>query len=388
MGKDAVFSSENQVVYIGIDVHKQSWNVHLRFPNLTLKRSNMEPSASGLRTLIDREYPGLEYRCVYEAGFTGFSTYRSLMAVGLETIVVNAADVPTSDKEHRMKSDPVDSEKLACSLSAGLLRGIAIPSVEQEGLRQLDRVYDQLVRQRTETKNHIRSFLDVNGIAVPRRKDPDDPRKGRMGAWGKEFIDWLSEVAVPSAAGRATLDLYVFQLSQHETALKRHRKVYDAALKEDAAAQTTMKHLKSIIGIGPITAATLYTELYDITRFDSFDQLCSYAGLIPTSRSSGQQSGHAQLTRRCNHRVRTRLIESAWVAITRDPSLLRLFPKESAGKKIPGQRQKAAIKVARKLLERVWIVWRRNAPWKQRAPEAAASAGPRSLRLRKVDKGQ
>lgn len=381
MSQHAVIPVENQVLYIGLDVHKQSWDVSIRRSNITVKQFGMRPSVQQLRSFLEKHYPGMEYRSVYEAGFTGFSTHRSLESVGISNIVVNAADVPTSDKDYRGKSDPVDSSKLAQALSAGLLSGIAVPTVEQEGLRNLDRIYDQLVGQRTTTKNQIRSFLATYSISVPRRLDPADERPGRMAAWGKEFVQWLAQVSLPSREAREALDLLLQSLACHERVIRAHARLLRAAVRRCGPVAKTAKLLQSIKGIGPISAATLSSELYDIGRFDSFDRLCSYVGLVPNARRSGQSEGRAVLTRRCNHRVRTRLIEAAWVAIRGDSALFALLPPEVPGVKVPGARQRAIVKVARKLLERIWIVWRRQTPWR---PAEATATTPTRVKLTKV----
>ena len=396
MHKDVVSQSDRQVLYLGIDVHKDSWNVSFRLPNYSLKSHTMPPSAASLRAHLDRNYPSMEYRSVYEAGFTGFSTHRSLESVGIENIVVHAADVPTSDKDKQGKSDAVDSKKLGHALSAGLLTPLSIPPVACEGLRSLDRLYDQLMKRRTQTKNYIRTLLFRCGVVVPDRLDPEDPRPGNMGNWSREFVAWLEAVELPSAGERLSLDLYLEELRSHNERLKQQRQAIKGLLDSDPAAGKIIGLLQSITGIGPLTARVLYCELYDIDRFNSFDQLCSYVGVVPLSRSSGTTSSQDRLTRRCNRRLRTRLVESAWVAVKHDPTMTAKFPVERAGKKSTIQRKKAIIKIARQLLLRVWTVWRRGAAWVPTRPgeeqtaagstEGRQTASGNRARLRKVER--
>ena len=73
---------------------------------------------------MNRHYPDGEYLAVYESGFSGFATYYALKEVGIDCIVINAADVPSSQYENVMKTDVIDSEKLARALKGGLLRPI------------------------------------------------------------------------------------------------------------------------------------------------------------------------------------------------------------------------------------------------------------------------
>ncbi|MDR9364430.1 MAG: hypothetical protein RI575_03750, partial [Balneolaceae bacterium] len=99
--------------YIGIDVHKKSWKIAIRFFGQELRHLSIDPDGEHLRRFVDKHYPGGRYVTVYEAGFTGFSTHRELEQQGFKNIVVHPADVPTTDKEKRRKSDKVDCRKLA-----------------------------------------------------------------------------------------------------------------------------------------------------------------------------------------------------------------------------------------------------------------------------------
>ena len=64
----------------------------------------------------------------------------------MECIVVNAADVPGTDKERRSKTDPVDVRKLAMHLAAGLLNPIYVPSEKLQKQRSLVRFRRKIVR--------------------------------------------------------------------------------------------------------------------------------------------------------------------------------------------------------------------------------------------------
>lgn len=99
--------------HIGIDVHKPFWKIAIRFFGQELRKLSMDPDGEHLRRFVDKHYPGGRYLTVYEAGFTGFSTHRELEHQGFENMVIHAADVPTTDKEKRRKSDKVDCGKLA-----------------------------------------------------------------------------------------------------------------------------------------------------------------------------------------------------------------------------------------------------------------------------------
>jgi hypothetical protein len=54
-------------------------------------------------------FPGGDYNSANEAGFCGYGIHRELISPGIKNIVINAADKPTSQKDHLEKRDPIDS---------------------------------------------------------------------------------------------------------------------------------------------------------------------------------------------------------------------------------------------------------------------------------------
>jgi len=83
---------EGQKIFIGMDVHKKDWKVSIRSEELTYKTFTQKPSAIELVNHLHRNFPGAEYYSAYEAGFSGFWAYRDLVAQGVHSMVVHAAD--------------------------------------------------------------------------------------------------------------------------------------------------------------------------------------------------------------------------------------------------------------------------------------------------------
>lgn len=119
-------SFKGQKIFIGIDVHKDSWRVAISPEVGVIRGHSQKPSAKELLDFLNKHYHGGEYHAVYESDFSGFSTYYALQEVGIDCIVIHAADVPTTQYEEAMKTDKVDAVKLVKSLKAGLLTGIYI----------------------------------------------------------------------------------------------------------------------------------------------------------------------------------------------------------------------------------------------------------------------
>jgi transposase len=98
-----------------------------------------DPDPDQLAKYLRTNFPGAEYHAVYEAGFSGFESCRRFQELGVNCIVINPADVPTSQKERIQKTDKADSRKLARSLRSGELSGIQLPDKQLEADRALVR---------------------------------------------------------------------------------------------------------------------------------------------------------------------------------------------------------------------------------------------------------
>ena len=92
-----------QRFYVGIDVHKKSWTVTIRSSNLHIEQFTQPPSSELLVKHLNTKYPGAEYYSAYEAGFCGTGIHEKLTKAGVNNIVINPADLPSTDKEKKNK---------------------------------------------------------------------------------------------------------------------------------------------------------------------------------------------------------------------------------------------------------------------------------------------
>src|SRR6266542_178964 len=144
--KNNELAYRGQSIYTGIDVHKKMWKVSIMTDELEHKTFAMPPEPVVLVKYLERCFPNGDYKCVYEAGYSGFWIQEELSRNEIDCIVVNPADVPSMDKEKRFKNDRVDSRKLARCLRNGELEGIYIPNRMDTEDRALLRVRHILVK--------------------------------------------------------------------------------------------------------------------------------------------------------------------------------------------------------------------------------------------------
>ena len=193
------FDFRNQNVYVGIDAHLKSWNVTIMLDNISHKTFSQDPNAENLGKYLKKNFPGGEYYSAYEAGFCGFSIHRNLTKEGIKNMIVNPADIPTSDKEKRQKTDPRDSRKIAKTLRSGDLKAIYVPQRETEEERGLLRYRRSLVKEISRNKNRIKSLLYNYGIPIT--VEFETPSK----YWSRPFTIWLKQVKFETKSGQLIL---------------------------------------------------------------------------------------------------------------------------------------------------------------------------------------
>lgn len=342
------FNGQN--IYVGIDVHLKSWSVAVLSEHSVLKKFRQNPDAETLHTFLATNYPGASYYSVYEAGFCGFWIHTKLTTLGINNMVVNPADVPTMSKEKLQKTDAVDCGKLARELRSGSLKGIYVPGVETLEMRSLIRLRNSIVKDSTRAKNRIKSLLRFHGVEIP-----EQFMRYSIGNWSKRFLKWLKEVQLSTEYGRKTLDFHIEQFERLRGMLLQETRVI-RTISRTAPFSEWIRLLTSVPGIGMITAISLLVELDDITRFKNADQLASYIGLIPMCHSSGEKEGVGDITIRKHAMLRCYLIEAAWIAIRKDPTMTMAY--EDYRKRM--NPQKSIVKIARKLVNRIFFVLKRR----------------------------
>ncbi|MET4083926.1 transposase [Pedobacter sp. UYP30] len=335
-------------LYIGMDIHKKSWSVHLRTDLFDHKGFTLPPKPEVLYDYVDRHFREHEVSITYEAGCCGFSAARYFLNLGWGVTVVNTGDVPRMNKQHYQKTDKIDSRNLCKQLQTGNLQAIHIPTTTEEQLRGLMRQRDSVSRQLCKTKNRIKSTLLYHGVSLP--EEFDRP------TWTISFLEWISKITWEENSGKLCMESML--------------RVYAAFKKEYLELANELrsfcrKHnkkdyylLKSIPGIGGYLASAIIAELGDLRRFGNEKQLGSYIGLVPGMYNSGDSERSQGITPRCKPILRRYLIEASWVAIRRDPEMQAYYRKHF------GKNPKAiVVKVAHKLVNRMLSVIKTEKPY-------------------------
>ena len=331
--RNAKISYTGKDVFVGIDVHKKTYSVVARVEGEVVKKWTTKASPEALSQQLLKYFAGANILTAYEAGFSGFVLHRELEKHGIQNLVVHAASIEVAVND-RVKTDKRDAMKLSTLLEAKRLKGIRIPSEEEESHRILSRTREQLVQDRTAVKNKIRMKLHQFGLI-----DAEDKRS-MTHSFLEELIDDCQSKELIIAVNAYWRIWY---------SLDDEIKEIEQELKRQAKEDPNEKIYRSAPGIGALSARILSNELGDMSQFKNERRLFSYTGLTPCEYSSGEKIIKGHITHQGNQQVRSILIEVAWRAIEKDQVLSKffnqLFPR--TGKK------KAIVAVARKLIGRI-----------------------------------
>lgn len=339
-------SFQNKKIFIGLDVHKKSWKVTIRFEDIEMKSFSMNPDPVELENHLSKNYPKGIYHTVYEAGFCGFWIHRRLIELGIINIVVNPSDIPQTNKDKQFKTDTRDSRTLVRTLQKDQLTAIHIPTIVEERFRNLYRLRAQSKKDLCRVKLRIKSHLALYGV------------EANLTYWSKKGINELKEMAQRQDEGYLILAL-LDHLEYLEVSIKKHNikiKEQLGILKKDKEAEI----MQTVPGVGQLTSELLIAEVIDPKRFKTDDQLSSYVGLVPGTASSGEKDVSRGITTRRKGNLRHALVEAAWVAVSKDSELALVFSKLCKRMK----KNQAIIRIAKKILIRIKRVWTKMEPYK------------------------
>ncbi len=335
-------------VYIGIDVHKDSWHVTARTEAEEIFHGRMPSQYHALQSLFDR-FQECIVKVSYEAGPCGFWLYDKLTQDCIETIVVPPSLIPI-ESGNKVKTDKRDSRKLATLLENNMLKKVHVLTEEERAHRELVRTRRQIVNKRNGLACQIKSKLLFHGITCPL------PGKER---WSRRYITWLKELTLEKESLKTSFQ-YLIELYEYLSVqiISITKKVIELTRIDKYRDKVDL--LRTIPGIGKIIAIELLVELQNIERFKSAENISSYLGLTPSEYSTGQYVRQGRITRCGNSRARTCLVESSWFLIAKDPFMGRKYMK------LKNRRgaKRAIIAIARNLIVRIRAMLLTNEPYR------------------------
>ena len=253
----------------------------------------------------------------------------------------------------RNKTDRADAEAILEAVRSGQVPTVAVKRVEQQALVALHRVREQWMTTRTARINTLRGILREQGILVP--------------AGARAAVKSLPTVLDDAAT---VLPVHLRQVLAAVYDELRAIEARIATLEEGLAAlanqDPVVMRLRTIPGIGLLTATALVGTVGHIHAFARARQFASWLGLTPREHSSAQRRHLGGISKRGDVYLRCLLTHGARAVLVaaarRRPSAVGLHHWALSVRARRGH-NKATIAVANKLGRIVWAVWTKDVPY-------------------------
>jgi transposase len=362
MNRVALQSKDNTVeqkLYMAMELSDKQWK--LVFSDGGEKRRHETMEAGHRMELVEairkaKEKFGLSPEVgvvsCYEAGRDGFWLHRYLVSLGIENQVVDSSSIETNRRKRRAKTDRIDGVKLLTMLmrywggERGLWSVVRVPNVEDEEGRRLHRELASLNKERTRHRNRIRGLLVAQGLRLEPKGD---------------FLQRLEALTLWDGAPlplelKGELEREYQRLSLVEAQRRALEKTRKSRLRQaDTASVQRVVQLMGLRAIGPNCAWLLVMEFFAWRGFRNRRQLGACAGLTGTPYDSGSSKRDQGISKAGNRRVRTMMVEIAWLWLRYQPNskLSHWFRERFAG---GGARMRRVgiVALARRLLVALW----------------------------------
>jgi transposase len=324
-------------VSVGLDVHKASVHAALMVNGGIVKTWSMPYQPAVIAASLE---PYRAWLCgvVYEAGPTGFSLARRLIALGYDVKVAAPSKTPCA-RGPQAKSDRLDCRRLVEFLAKGELTFVAVPTETEEADRQVMRGRGQCLGKVKRAKQQIKSFLLQHGIAEPEG----------LAHWSNASLRALKALKL-NASLRFCLDRLLEELDYLRGELRAFEEQLDALARTPRLRQA-LRTLEAHPGVGPLTALAFALEVYRPERFTQGKGIAGYTGLAPNVHQTGTTWHGGPLMKTGRGELRALLVEASWRWVSKDTHGRQLFAhlvRNTASK------QKAIVGVARHLSIELW----------------------------------
>jgi transposase len=399
----AAIQTQINAVFASLELSRSKWVVTSISPGAGEKMSRHAvkggdfPALWSLLQAIEakaraRTGASTPYRIIVmqEAGLDGFWLHRALEAKGCQSYVVDAASIAAPRRKRHKKTDRLDGEALLRALLA-YMRGeprvcsmVHVPTPQLEDERRAFRERKELVAERIMHVNRIKGLLYAQGVAgfEPLNRDrrlrleqlqtgDGRPLELHLKAQLVRMLDRLetviAQIGEVEKARDARLGLKLKPkrkkaaakaASFPESASAVEEKAIDEAAAPAAGESRAVgvaRRLFELRGIGADFASGLSSE--GLAReFDNRRQVGSYSGLVSTPWRSGQIDHEQGVSKAGNPRLRTLMIQLAWLWPKHQPDteLSRWYVGRLAKAQGRHAKQRLVVALARKLIVALW----------------------------------
>lgn len=334
-----------EVFYVGLDIHKRTVSYCVKRLDGRIVHEGVVRSA---RTDLESWAKSVPTPWVGAMEATLFTRwiYDTLKPFAQDLKVAHSAGL-SALAAIKNKDDRKSAATIADLLRANLLPEIAMVSRQTFDLRMRARSRSFLVRESVRIHNKIAGLLMEWGVDFDARR-----LKGK-----RYFAALLARAGV----GEDGLELLRSLRAQWEN-LRTEQKSLVAKLAEHEHLSQRLERLRTVPGVGEITALTWAVEIGEPSRFRSVARAQSYCGLTSALDMSGGTSKRHGLSKKRNKRLQCALIEAAKFAPVHSPLLRKIYDRARSR----SHANRATILVARKLVAWLLAVDRSGKPFKEK----------------------
>jgi transposase len=195
-----------------------------------------------------------------------------------------------------------DAEAIAEAVTRPTMRFVPIKDIAQQDVQALHRVRERLIGERTALINEVHGLMHEYGIVLPK-----GVTKFRQAVVEKLESEKAKLTALSQEMFRTLIEEFV--------ALEEQLAYYQEKLEALATTHPECQRLRTIPGIGPITATALIAAVGDVGVFKNGRQFAAWLGLVPKQHSTGGQSHLVGISKRGDSYLRKLLIHGAWATL-------------------------------------------------------------------------
>jgi transposase len=324
--------------YCGFDLAKTSSQLCIRTEDGQLVERRLKTTRDELTRFFAARPPT---RILIEAATESEWVAQHLESLGHEVIVADPNFAPMySTLSKKIKTDKRDARALCDACERGTYRRAYRSTDAQRQVRAELIARETLVATRTKYITVIRAMLRREGIRV----QSCDARYFRAHAEALSLPAHLRSAIAPLLTILSTLGEQIGQA--------------DEQLAEVSKRAPLIKRLCLIPGVGPVRSITFVAILGEASRFSSAKQVRAYLGLVPKEDSSGERQHRGHITKAGNSRVRSLLVEVAWLILSSKKAEVQGLKQWAT--RIADRRGKrvAVVALARKLAGILYAMWR------------------------------
>jgi len=350
-------NAKHPILYMALELANKTWKVGfhntVKCRSKTIEAGDLVALEQEIRLAKEKLNTSTDcaIKCCYEAGRDGFWIDRALEIRGIDNIVVDSASIEVSRKKKRAKTDRIDLDALL-RLEIRYYSGdktafsvVRVPTVDEEDARRLHRERQRLVKERRAHSTRIKSLLVLAGIRIDAMSE----------------LESMSRFTCP-----AGYDLGPFTTEEIRREYVRYKAVSEQikVVEKEQAEQVNhsqgkaaeqLRQLMQLKGVGLQFSFVMVQEFFSWRQFANVREVGACAGLTPTPYDSGDSQREQGICKAGNKRIRSTMVEAAWMWLRWQPqSALSKWFEERFAKGGKRMRRIGIVALARKLLVSLW----------------------------------